>query len=257
MGRRIVKLALVVIFSFVLRGNLGAQCLPSDISLAVEGESFTQLEDTTEIPRGTYLHYEVRLQKSPGCAGNLGFQMPIPDATRLLTKTVPANFSCDEAGNVLSCFAGQVTSADPFTISVVLKVLTEQLSSPEISNHFELTWLPEGGDADLTNNIVNHAVALNGLCGNGFKESFEECDDGATANGDGCSNLCSTEKPIEDGAAGDSETSGSNDSGMSAESGGGCSLGVSPHAGDPQALQWVLWSLPLLADAWSRILRKR
>lgn len=76
------------------------------------------------------------------------------------------------------------------------------------------------------------------VCGNGAKEGVEECDDGNTTDGDGCSAICKTEAAgtpggsIDSGAPGG--TSGSPDGGSAqpaspaAESAGGCSCILVP-----------------------------
>jgi cysteine-rich repeat protein len=73
-----------------------------------------------------------------------------------------------------------------------------------------------------------------GVCGDGFPEPEESCDDGNITDGDGCSATCSTESP---GTTGGGATAGSttggettggstsgSTSGEPSEDGGGCSL---------------------------------
>jgi len=54
---------------------------------------------------------------------------------------------------------------------------------------------PVKADVDACEATV--AFALTGLCGNGNLDAGEQCDDGNTTSGDGCSNLCVNEPLVE------------------------------------------------------------
>ena len=46
------------------------------------------------------------------------------------------------------------------------------------------------------NSLFNGNYCSGSICGNGIKEGTEQCDDGNTFNGDGCSSICQTEIPL-------------------------------------------------------------
>ena len=91
-----------------------------------------------------------------------------------------------------------------------------------LADHNALTdgMLDSNGNQTLAQNIVEWAA---GECGNTIVESGEQCDDGNTEDGDGCSAACALDDGGSDGSGGDS--GGDSDSG-----------GVDETAGDDTGL---------------------
>ncbi len=67
----------------------------------------------------------------------------------------------------------------------------------------------EGGETAMVR-IQLHAVVVEGVCGDGALDADEQCDDGGTADGDGCSATCRTE-PVLAGIAVGGESLGIQD----------------------------------------------
>ena len=63
---------------------------------------------------------------------------------------------------------------------------------PESGKYYYLD-LAEGEDISSIN-FFNHYSGVENVCGNGVVESEEECDDGNTDDGDGCSSVCEIEE---------------------------------------------------------------
>ncbi|MBN1585727.1 hypothetical protein JW899_05185 [Candidatus Uhrbacteria bacterium] len=91
-------------------------------------------------------------------------------------------------------------------------------NSPFSYNSFN--WSVSGWDYDTTGSEGFPSISFFGLsgCGDGFLEDGEECDDGGTANGDGCSSSCAVEdgwwcegEPSECGYCGDDSCGGGED----------------------------------------------
>jgi cysteine-rich repeat protein len=73
-----------------------------------------------------------------------------------------------------------------------------------------------GGSTNITissdsyiEGFFTSGVSISALCGNGVLESGEECDDGNTNSGDGCSSICQTEE-----SGGSTETGGGGGGGV-------------------------------------------
>lgn len=85
------------------------------------------------------------------------------------------------------------------------------------------------------------------VCGNGVVETGEECDDGGTADGDGCSATCRSETPgtdggvTSDGGGAPSDGGTSDDGGSDSGDGGcGCSMTSAPGSALPLLLVGLL-----------------
>lgn len=80
---------------------------------------------------------------------------------------------------------------------------------PKIINADIISLNSGGGDGMIINpggNIegffTGDIIAVGAVCGNSIIETGEQCDDGNTVSGDGCSSTCQTEVPSEDGGGG-------------------------------------------------------
>jgi cysteine-rich repeat protein len=92
-----------------------------------------------------------------------------------------------------------------------------------------------------------------GVCGDGFLDEDEECDDGNSAEGDGCSSVCQVEEPAVEDDAGStpdlsdlsdpsdepdiSDTAEEDTAAVGSQASGGCSLAI---AGTPTSTGMLL-----------------
>jgi len=95
------------------------------------------------------------------------------------------NQTTDESG----CFQFSGLEPGTYTLSEGTKTGVSSIKTYPDQANYQIN-LSEG--ANLSNyNFANYIV----VCGNGIKDDTEQCDDGNTASGDGCSASCQTETP--------------------------------------------------------------
>ena len=79
------------------------------------------------------------------------------------------------------------------------------------------------------------------VCGNGVREGAEECDDGNTTSGDGCSSTCTLEAgPPGDGGVGGGSDGGNNNNNGGVDGGCGCRVAGQSPGGTAMAVLALL-----------------
>src|SRR5690606_10198614 len=71
-------------------------------------------------------------------------------------------------------------------------VYTANVTAPDVTLYATASAVNTSGESVLSNEIEIGGGGA--VCGNAFRESPEQCDDGNTRNGDGCSATCTVER---------------------------------------------------------------
>ncbi|MFA4845938.1 MAG: hypothetical protein WC654_05245 [Patescibacteria group bacterium] len=93
-------------------------------------------------------------------------------------------WSASDKDNLVGAAAGSSTDQD--------EIVAYMITSGEIELSSDLPAYCSGSCLYIGASVSTS----DGVCGNGTVETYEECDDGATTNGDGCSSLCLDEGTI-------------------------------------------------------------
>ena len=146
------------------------------ITTAHYGNSSTSLSSSS--PDGSYSY-------------RLSSAYPLPSGAYIDTSTHPSSLP----SNVVN--AGFTFETDPDSLG---DTITSQV-------HWDYGFESGCVGSSVTNPTQVVSVLTLPLCGNGTVDSPEQCDDGNTASGDGCSNVCTSETSSGGGGGGSSSAS--------------------------------------------------
>lgn len=98
------------------------------------------------------------------------------------------------SGSSVTTNMGALTPGQTKTVTIRVRVKGDA-ALEVIDNQASVTGRPTiGSTVTETSNIVSHTIVLpDPVCGNGTTEANEQCDDGNTVSGDGCSSVCTIE----------------------------------------------------------------
>jgi len=163
----------------------------SKVSLTEADVSVTATDSADPIDLGDSITYSISVANAGAADADSVFVIdPLPSGMSFVSS-VPSQGGCSGTTTV-TCNLGTLLSGNGATIDIVVHSTGAGIKSNKVSVSARLA------DPNLSNNSITVSTQVIGppsVCGNGIKEANEQCDDGNTISGDGCSSTCHTEAP--------------------------------------------------------------
>jgi len=130
---------------------------------------------------------------SDGCGGVLNCNPPCVPTT-CAAQEVTCGVISDGCGGVLNCNSGGGLSCNTGLLGVCAAGTTACINGVMVcvQTHQPSAEICDGLDNNC-NGQIDEGIVCGAVCGNGIVEPGEECDDGNTINGDGCSATCTVQ----------------------------------------------------------------